>query len=156
MSHRTRITHGMTHTKFYTIWTNMRQRCGNPKSHAYGYYGGRGIECRWDKFQPFFDEMYPSYLQHAKEHGEDNTTLDRIDTNDSYYKENCRWATWYVQSMNRRPKEHPKRHFTNKVELIPQICSSPSEIGGITHEQIVEQLFHLTRAVNTLIVHFNP
>ena len=37
------ITHGMANTRFYQIWLGMKQRCKNPNSPAYSYYGGRGI-----------------------------------------------------------------------------------------------------------------
>jgi hypothetical protein len=46
--------------------------------------------------------MYKSYLKHADIHGEDNTTIDRIDNDLGYEYNNCRWATYSVQSYNKR------------------------------------------------------
>ena len=35
-----------------------------------------------------------------------NTTLDRIDVNGNYVKDNIRWATWEIQLKNKRWKEY--------------------------------------------------
>ncbi len=73
----------------------MKQRCTNPNHRAYKDYGGRGITVceQWLQFHYFLRDM-----------GErpEGTTLDRIDNDKGYYKENCRWATGYEQGWNRR------------------------------------------------------
>jgi hypothetical protein len=90
--------HGYWDTPTYKIWQQMIQRCTNPKSSGYQYYGGRGIKVcdRWLKFEYFLKDMggRPSKL-----------TIDRIDNDGNYEPENCRWVTHKVNCNNRHRKK---------------------------------------------------
>jgi len=94
--------HGMTGTQFYKKWKGILARCYNPNMQNFPRYGGRGIKCLWESFKEFKNDMYESYLEHIRKYGEYETTIDRIDSNDDYYGNNCRWATWEEQRANRR------------------------------------------------------
>jgi len=103
---KTMTTHGMRKTRFYNIWNHMKHRCYNKNVKDYKYYGERGIKvcAHWlESFENFRDDMYESYLEHVKQFGEKNTTIDRFpDQNGNYELTNVRWATYKEQSNNQR------------------------------------------------------
>jgi len=117
-------------SKIYVVWNHMIQRCTNPKNLAYKNYGKREITVcdRWNckkggSFENFLEDMgiCPSGL-----------TLDRINNDDGYYKENCRWVTSKINNRNKRSNH-----------LIPydgkKLCIAEwSEITGI-HESTIWQ-----------------
>ncbi len=96
--------HGFRRTPFYKSWSSMKERCNNRNSIAFTNYGGRGIRVceRWLSFENFMQDMYESYQLHVQVFGLKNTTLERVDVNKNYNKQNCRWATNEEQSRNRR------------------------------------------------------
>lgn len=89
-------------TRLYRIFENMKSRCNNPNNSHYSSYGAKGIKVEWDSYKEFKKDMYESYLKHCKENGENNTSIDRIDVNSNYCKDNCKWATRVEQDHNRR------------------------------------------------------
>lgn len=88
--------HGMSKTKEYRAWHQMRERCFNPRNNAYKDYGGRGITVceRWTDFENFYADLGPRPVA---------TSLDRFPNNDGNYQpDNCRWATAREQAANTR------------------------------------------------------
>jgi predicted nucleic acid-binding Zn ribbon protein len=85
-----------SYTPEYKVWNNLKNRCTNPNIPGYKNYGGRGINfCKeWNDFANFIKDMgiRPSL----------NHSLDRINNNKNYCKDNCRWATKKEQVRNRR------------------------------------------------------
>ena len=104
ISHQSCVkTLGGVDKRFYEIWCGMIKRTTNKNCASYKDYGGRGINSDSYKFFiDFYDDMYESYVKHCKEYGENNTSLDRIDVNGNYEKDNLRWATIKVQNRNTR------------------------------------------------------
>jgi len=88
--------HGMSKTPVHSVWKAMHERCRNPNSRDYRWYGAKGVTVceRWRDFKSFYADM-----------GEPNgLTLDRIDPAGNYEPSNCRWATWEVQRGNKRAR----------------------------------------------------
>jgi hypothetical protein len=88
--------HGMKRTPVYRAWTNMLERCTNPKNPQWDRYGGRGITVceRWRDFRNFYADMGDR---------PDGLTLDRWPDNDRGYEPgNVRWATRKQQQRNTR------------------------------------------------------
>ncbi|MDP1513110.1 hypothetical protein L8C07_26415 [Paenibacillus sp. CMAA1739] len=133
-----KVTHRMSGTRFYHIWKGMIARCEKPKTNGYKNYGGRGIKVceKWHVFENFMNDMHSKYLDHAKLHGEDNTSIDRIDVNGDYHKDNCRWETMSSQCSNRRKT---KKYLIDNRLLSAVQVSREYNIGITTFIKRVER-----------------
>lgn len=89
-------THGLSNTRLYQTWCNMKARCYNHKNTYYYIYGERGIiVC------PEWKDSFEKFYQWAMENGYNDTlTIDRIDFNGNYEPSNCRWVGHKVQGNN--------------------------------------------------------
>lgn len=89
---------GMSRSKMYKTWGNIKYRCNNKKAKDYKNYGGRGITIctEWGKsFQSFYDWSIANGYK-------ENLTIDRIDVNGNYEPTNCRWVDMKTQQRNKR------------------------------------------------------
>lgn len=122
-------THGMANTKEYRIWESMVRRCYNHSHPAFANYGGRGIAVcdKWRTFAGFFSDMG------RKPNG---LSLDRIDNDKGYYKDNCRWATTTEQARNRR---------TAKL-TIEQVGSIKEMLSSGATQSYVADMFSVSRS----------
>ena len=88
--------------KFYDVWAHMKDRIYNPNNPNYAYYGGRGLTTDYDSYEDFEQDMYVSYCKFKLMYPGKKITIDRIDNNLGYVRDNIRWATVTTQSRNSR------------------------------------------------------
>ncbi len=88
--------HGHYGTPTYGSWMAMKSRCNRPDHMAYHRYGGRGITVCEEWNSP---TGFTAFLADMGERPR-GTTIDRINNDLGYSKENCRWATPSQQRLN--------------------------------------------------------
>jgi len=88
--------HGISKTRIYNVWANLKQRCTYKNHKAYKNYGWRWItyDKKWETFEWFYEDMKDWYA--------DNLSLDREDNDWNYCKSNCKWKTAKEQARNKR------------------------------------------------------
>lgn len=119
--------HGMTGTRTYRVWKNMLNRCRNPNVTGYCHYGGRGIVVcpEWYEFRSFLSDM-----------GEapEGLTLERIDVDGPYCRNNCEWATQVRQARNRRTTRYVRFHGVRAS------LADLAERYGVPYKKVWERL----------------
>lgn len=124
----------------YNTYNAIKQRCYYTKNKYYLYYGGRGIKMcqRWlNGFDNFLNDMG---RKPSKKH-----SIDRIDVNGDYCKENCRWADVREQSRNKRTSSVLEYNgiFKNKIDWAKELKTNTSSINwhlrhGKTFSEIID------------------
>lgn len=129
-------------TPIYRAWFNMKTRCTNPKIKDYKRYGGRGItfDKKWDKFSGFLEDMGNSYKA--------GLSLDRIDNNGNYCKENCRWANRIEQCNNRRSNTYIK--LDGQIKTFAEWCRTTTTKPSTIRQRYYSYGWSLREALKPL------
>ena len=117
--------HGMSSTTLFRKWCSMKHRATDPLD---ANYGGRGvwISESWMAFENFYRDMGPSYAP--------GLTIERIDVNKGYCKENCTWVTPLAQQANKRTNR--VLLFQGKLVHLAELC----RITGHSKSQMLSRL----------------
>ena len=91
-----RTTHGKSKTYLHRTWASMIQRCTKQSNPAYPRYGARGISV-----DPQWACSFENFQRDVGPRPSSSHTLDRIDNDDGYHKNNVQWATKKQQARNR-------------------------------------------------------
>lgn len=144
----------------YKSWDKMIQRCLNPNTQEYKYYGAKGVQVceRWKDFSAFLEDM--------GERPSKELTLDRIDCKGNYEPGNCRWANRLTQTNNTRRNVYYEYKGEKKtIAELARIAGVKYNTmyvrlreNGLTPEQAVNlpvvrwgNIKRYNRAVNTLV-----
>lgn len=79
----------------YRTWSQMIQRCKNPRNKAFHDYGARGIKVcrRWSDFKNFIKDIGRRPV---------GFTLERVRNNKGYSPKNCKWVPRSRNNNNKR------------------------------------------------------
>lgn len=104
--HASRL-NGRRDSPTYTSWQAMRSRCRYELRDPEKKYVNRGIahDPAWNSFERFLSDMGERPA---------GTTLDRVDNQQGYSKENCKWSTPTQQARNRR---NTRLTYASAVEM---------------------------------------
>jgi hypothetical protein len=100
--------HWDCYTKFYRKWRDIKTRCTSKKRRDYKWYWWRWIKCTWITYQEFKRDMFDTYKEWL--------SIERVDCDWHYCKENCTWIPMRDQIKNRRCNNHYEYNW--KVQML--------------------------------------
>ena len=113
-------------TRFYKIWDWMVCRCNNKNRKCRERYWGRWIKVcdEWLHYEKFKKDMFDKYNKIASIYWEQNISIERINNDKWYYKENCKWTTMKEQCSNRRNNikiDYKGKHYESLALLCDEL-----------------------------------
>lgn len=114
--------------RLYRIWNGMKNRCNCEQARDYKNYGARGIKVEFDSFESFVDWSLENGYK-------ENLTIDRINNNDNYRADNCRWTDIKTQANNKRSNDI----FTYKNET--HTLTEWAEIYGLQVTSLHKRIY---------------
>lgn len=130
-SAKSQTTHGMTNTRIFKVWQNIRRRCSKKAT-------GKDIEWYYKKNIRVCDEWqsFSNFYAWAKDRWEPGLQIDRINNSNNYCPENCRFTTNKINSQN---KSNSKYWFIYGKRF--ESCSDASNFWDID-QATIHQMCH--------------
>lgn len=123
--------HGMTGTKVFDAWVNIKQRTCNPNMRAWKRYGGRGI-----KVCDEWKNDFIAFFNHVGNPPFDRAQIDRINNDGHYEPGNVRWATPKQNARNKG--DNRIMTYNGKTATMAEHC----EDLGLSEHVILGRMFH--------------
>jgi hypothetical protein len=120
------------------IWSDIKQRCQNPKNPSYKNYGERGIRLcgSWEIREIFVADNLKTFPGIGLGY-----SIERIDVNGNYEPSNCTWATKIEQARNKR--NNTKITFRGKdYSAITALSEELSKELGIDSKTIEARIYN--------------
>ena len=134
--------HGKSYSPEYKVWDAMKQRCTNTNHKRWKDYGGRGIfVC--DEWLSSFENFYTDMGDRPSADYE----LDRINNDDGYYKDNCRWVDRITNLKNKRTHHNCIKLSINGREYT---IRELSEEYGIKYDTIKRRYYRGKRGIDLI------
>jgi len=92
------LSHGLTGTKCYKAWEQIKMRCYSENNPRYKTYGGRGIKL----YEPWIKDplAFVTYIKSLDNAEKDGYSIDRINNDGNYEPGNLKWSTDKEQGRN--------------------------------------------------------
>lgn len=139
-------------SSFYKKRQTMNARCTYPCVNWFKNYWGRWIKCEWRSFAEFKNDMYESYMEHVAIYWEKDTTIDRVDVNWNYCKENCRWLTMKEQQSWKR-NNHRVVYKWKEYPTLKLLCDEAWKNYYTVHRRICKYWWDVEEAIDKPIYH---
>jgi len=134
-------THWLSKHRIYKIYIGILNRCNNKKSKDYKHYWWRWIKCEWENVEEFIKDMGLWYKEWL--------SIDRINNDGNYCKENCIWANDAQQARNRRS------NILYKWKCLMDVCKEKWLLYSTLQTRITFLWWSVEKAVETPIKHYN-
>lgn len=127
----------------YRIYSLMKNRCNNPNSKDYKWYGGKGV-----KVCSEWEDSYIAFKEWALSNGyKEGLTIDRIDSDGNYEPSNCRWVNMTVQNNNKKCIK--KYEFNGESHSIAEWARILNLPKGLIKDRIHKLGWSIEKALST-------
>lgn len=106
--------------RLWTIYRWIQGRCYDRNNNHYKRYWNRWIKNEWNSYKEFKNDMMESFIISIKEKWVKETSIDRIDNDWNYCKENCKRSTRIEQANNRSSSIFIE--YLWEKDTLPNIC----------------------------------